>query len=82
MPRLACPVLAGWRGEAATDSRSGVKADPVIISTLPKSPSRACPVLTGWAKSFIVQHIFEERGLLRYQTPIDTRTFVSYIRCS
>ena len=35
MPRLP----AAGAGRAVTDSRSGVKADPVIISTLPGSPA-------------------------------------------
>jgi len=39
-------------GRAETDSRTGVKTDPVTISTFPGSPCRACPVLTGWAGSF------------------------------
>jgi hypothetical protein len=36
------PVGAG-AGRAATDSRSGVKADPVIISTFPGSPVLCLP---------------------------------------
>jgi hypothetical protein len=45
-----CPSL--WAGRAVTDSRSGVKADPVIVVTSPGSPCLACIVLTGWARSF------------------------------
>jgi len=33
MPRLACPVLTGWRGG---------KSDPTIISSFPGSPPCAC----------------------------------------
>ena len=35
MPRLP----AAGAGRAVTDSRSGVKADPLIISTFPGSPA-------------------------------------------
>jgi hypothetical protein len=41
MPRLP----AAGAGRAVTDSRSGVKADPLIISTFPGSPAL-------WAGSF------------------------------
>jgi len=34
-------------GRAATDSRTGVKADPVIILTLPGSPALCLPRLNG-----------------------------------
>ena len=36
-----CPAL--WAGRALTDSRSGVKADPVTISTFPGSPALRLP---------------------------------------
>ena len=44
---MPCLPAAG-AGRAVTDSRSGVKANPIIITSFPGSPSRACPVLTRW----------------------------------